>query len=127
MPKQLRSYLLCIGITLLIAVLVFFSGRDRWDTMTNVCNGLFISSVLVGGYGLLAFANKLGTFDMFSYAVSWLINLRWPWIRNPEKRKKETYGDYKMRKSEERSYSLTPLIVGGATLLLSIVAYAITL
>lgn len=132
MSERMKSVRTSALIALGVAALVFWLGLDseRYDllgVLGTLCDAFFVSAVVVGGIGLLAFANKLGTFDMFAYGVSLLVNTRWPWMKNPAKQKKrETYTEYKIRKSAERTYSVGPLIVGGVMLVLAAIALGVS-
>lgn len=132
MTERKKSVLTSVVTAVLVAALAFWLDVDneRLDTLGVVgalCDAFFISSVTVGGIGLLAFANKHGAFDMFSYGISLLVNIRWPWMKSRKKGdKRETYTDYKMRKSAERTFSVGPLIVGGGMLVLAAITLVIS-
>lgn len=123
MSERRKSYLITLCFAAVITGGVIYFSLSRYNVIDSICNGLFVAAVLVGGCGLLAFANKHGAFDMFTFAVSWLIHIRYLFKKGE---KRETYAEYKVRKSGERTYSVSPLIVGALLFGLSLVVFMIS-
>lgn len=93
-----------------------------------LCDGFFVTGVLVFGMGALkAFRNK-GTFDVLSYGVSSLLYTAIPMLdRRPEEQRTEGFYDYTQRKQAERKPAGDILIAGGVYLVLAAIMLVIYL
>lgn len=115
--KYLATALICLFISLLIA-----SSRDLFSTDDKkvlyhiLADSTFIPGVLMFGIGVLVFSSNEGTFDMIAYGVknAFLI------IFSP-RTSKETFYEYRQRKSEVKKPYKPLLLVGIVFIIISIV------
>lgn len=89
----------------------------------KLCDGFFVSGVLIFGMGALKFFRNKGAFDVMSYGVMSAVYTAIPALdkRTPERRSEDFY-DYTQRKQMERKPAAEPLIAGSVYLILSAVA-----
>ena len=87
--------------------------------MKFLCDGFFISGILLFCVGLLVVAANGGTFDMLTYGMKTLI---YSFRRDPTARGAEkSFYEYR-REKQKRNHSFGYLlVVGGAMLLISVV------
>ena len=119
--KELKKYLITFVIGLLIAFLVIifkdtFSLTDKKEILRNLIDGFFVSSVIIGGLGLLVFVSNEGAFDMISFGLLSFFSM----FKPKSERKYESYFDYKQSKAKEK-------IQSGFILYVGLILFAITL
>lgn len=126
MSKGWIKYAVTTAIGLLIAFMVL-QARDLW-TEDNVkekieifCDALFVSGILLTGFGGLMFCSSKGAFDGISYLFHiFFVGHNWSKTKFKER---QTYGEYveeKNAKRENRVNTSFVLIVGAVFLLASI-------
>lgn len=124
--KKLRKYIITLFVGLLIVLLVAlfngaFDSNSKKDTVKYLCDAFFISSVIIGGIGLLVFASSEGAFDMIVYGLQSFFSL----FKTPGKRKYASYYEYKESKAKEKIESGFMLYVGLFLFLVMIILYII--
>ncbi|MBR4082360.1 MAG: DUF3899 domain-containing protein [Clostridia bacterium] len=119
MKKKLLKYGLPFLIGAAIAVAVA-AGQGLGSvgaamTMRALSDGCFVSTVLMGGLGLLIWVSTTGFFDIFSYAGKFALMAILPWKRLEKPVK---FYDYKLEKEEHRKKGNHVLVIVGAVFLL---------
>lgn len=99
----------------MIAAVVFwseglFSGRDCQTAYRIICDGCFISSVLLIGVGLMCMISNEGIFDVLSYGVINMFRIFHP--SNKVFSERESFYDYRMRRHDKKVGFAFMLIVG---------------
>ena len=127
MSKNWIKYAVTTAIGLLIAFMVL-QAKDLWTTddvkerVEIFCDALFVSGILITGFGGLLFCSSKGAFDGISYLFHiFLVGHNWS---KTKFRERQTYGEYveeKNAKRENRINTNFVLIVGAVFLLTSIV------
>ena len=121
MKKKLLKFgvpfLLGAAIALAVAWGQGLGGLGSAWSLRALSDGCFVTTILMGGMGVMMWVSTTGFFDIFSYAGKSLLVLFSP-LTQPEKLKK--FYEYKADKDEKRKKAdYTLLIVGAAFLLLS--------
>ncbi len=118
-----RSFYVALAVGAAIALAVALLNRSsEAGILRLLCDGCFVAGILVGGAGCLMLAGNEGVFDIFGFGVSFVLNLHWSGLFHmPEERRRESYADYKVRKSASRSSPGGVLLAGGIYLLLAAV------
>ena len=122
MKKKLLKYgipaLIGAAIALTVAMGQGLGGVGSAWSLRALSDGCFVTTILLGGMGVLVWVSTTGFFDIFTYAGKSLLVLFSP-MKQPEKLKK--FYEYKADKDEKRKKAdFTLIIVGGAYLLLSL-------
>lgn len=108
------------------AVAAYVSGlagaETAADAASAICDGLFTAAVLLLGGGGLVYASNEGAFDMLRYGTSLALRIMTP---GKFQKKYDSYAEYAKYRREKRSEWLHIVIVGGAYLLLAIVALGV--
>ena len=122
--KEFKKYLITFVIGLIIAftVIVFrdtFSLTDKKEILRYVCDGFFVSTIIIGGLGLLVFVSNEGAFDMISFGLISFFSM----FKAKNERKYASYFDYKESKAKEKIKSGFILYVGLILLLITLVLY----
>ena len=90
----------------LIAVGVIVLNAIRYDYVLThlLCDGFFVAAVVLLGFGGLKFTRNQGVFDMFSYSISNVFTLHYPFTKmnSPFEERQESFVDYKERKRAKR-------------------------
>ncbi len=122
-----RSFRIALGVGAAIALAVVLLNRSAGNGFLRlICDGCFVAGILVGGTGCLMLAANEGMFDIFGYGISFVLNLHWSGIfHKPEELRRESYADYKVRKSASRSSPGGVLLAGGIYLLLAAILLVI--
>lgn len=126
MKKEIKNYLITLIIGLLIAFLVMslkgaFSEDDSKEVIKHICDGFFISSVCVGGLGLLVFCSNEGAFDMIVYGLKSFLRFFLP----KKDKKYDSFYDYRVEKAKNKIRMGFILYVGLFLMLLAIIFYII--
>ena len=94
-----------IGGAMITAAVCWLSISRGRDVLFALCDGFFVSGLLLLCFAGLVFSSHQGTFDIFSYGISHLFNVRWPGFSTmSEEHQKEKFADYRMRVSAKRKY-----------------------
>lgn len=110
-------FLIGAAIALAVAWGQGLGGLGSAWSLRALSDGCFVTTILMGGMGVMMWVSTTGFFDIFSYAGKSLLVLFSP-LKQPEKLKK--FYEYKADKDEKRKKAdYTLLIVGAAFLLLS--------
>ena len=117
---------------MLIVLFCFYYSADRdYSIIHRICDGCFVTGVMLTGAGLILHCANKGAFNLFGYSAKFGMNLIMPFIgKNPwlGDRDRETYYEYCMRKAEEGPKPVSHLlIVGGAYLAVAAVCLVIYL
>ncbi len=110
----------------LITGAVIWLSLSRGKGITHaLCDGFFVSGVLLLCYAGLIFSTHQGTFDIFAYGISHLFKVRWPGFSTmSEEHEKEKFVDYKMRVSAKRKYPFGTLIAAGIYAVIAVIMFA---
>ncbi len=119
--SRMRRNLSSVGIALAIAAVFayvrgFGFGQPVKTNVSALCDGFFVSGVLVGGVGAMLWVSTTGFFDILAYGIKNLAAL----VPFHHGRKYQHYADYKAEKEAQRpkpQYFL--LVIGVGMILLS--------
>ncbi len=126
--KTLKSIGIQLGVAVVISVaLAFGSGLNFSDeaylAWHHLCDGFFVVAVMYVGIGSLMWISSTGFFDIFGYAVRFILNRFTPSRRD----EKFTYYDYKCEQNDKRDgkpMTHTVLITGLLVLAISFICLA---
>ncbi len=118
-----KSFFIALSAGAVIALAVVLLNRSSGSSPVRlICDGCFAAGVLVGGAGCLMLAAGEGVFDIFGYGISFVLNLHWSgFFHLSEKRRRESYADYKARRHASPGKPGGVLLAGGFYLLLAAV------
>ena len=125
--KTVYKYLITAAFGAVLAFIVLlikdvFHLSQTVDVMKALCDGFFVSGVLIACFGGLVFASNGGVFDMITYGVK---NLFWLFKKNPADRKYKDFYEYReAMKEKKRSYGYM-VIVGLAYIAVSLIFLAL--
>lgn len=125
--KTVYKYLItaAAGIVLTFVVLLakdIFHLSETVDIMKALCDGFFVSGILIACFGALIFASNGGVFDMLAYGVK---NLFYLFKKNIKDRKYKDFYEYRTaQKEKKRSFGYL-VIVGVALIAVSLVFLAL--
>lgn len=125
--KTVYKYLItaAVGIVLAFIVLLIkdvFHLTQIVDVMKILCDGFFVSGILLACFGGLVFASNGGVFDMITYGVK---HLFWLFKKNPADRKYKDFYEYRMAmKEKKRSFGFM-VVVGLAFIAISLIFLAL--
>ena len=113
----------------LITGAVIWLSLSRGKTVTHaLCDGFFVSGILLLCYAGLIFSTHQGTFDIFAFGISHLFKVRWPGFSTmSEEHEKETFADYRMRVSGKRKYPFGTLIAAGFYAVIAVILFVVYL
>ena len=115
------------GAIITIAVVALSMSREK-EVIHALCDGFFVSGVLLLCYAGLIFSAHQGTFDIFSYGISHLFNTRWPGFSTmSEDHQKEKFADYRIRVSAKRKYPFGTLVAAGFYAVIAVILFLIYL
>lgn len=106
--NTLKNYIITAIVAFVIMILVvLYRAIPNWEYIksdysqlfTVFSDGFFTAGVLVGGIGALVLVSGEGFFDLLTYSVSLAAKYL---FTAKERRYKETFVDYKLRKAGER-------------------------
>ena len=121
MEKKTRDFLIALavgaGLTL-AAVLVGFLDQNR-TVLQVLCDGFTVSGVLLLCFSGLVWSRNQGTFDMISFGVSRITKFRYGKLDDEER--KESFYDYRQRKSATRQNATASLKAGAVYMALALV------
>ena len=115
------------GAVIAFSVMVLnkiFTAQNASDVMMAICNGFFVSGVLLAGIAGLLFSGNGGTFDMLAYGLRQVGRMFVPGKRGDEKAK-QTFYDYRKARMERPKAVRYLLLPGVGYLLLAGVFLAI--
>ena len=125
MKKKLKITLISSGAGLALAVIIaavrgVFTADSAKEILLSLTDGSFVSAILLLGVGLLLYSGNGGTFDMLAYGTKTLFSV----FQSDQKRKeRESFAEYRARKSETPKPVLPFLIAGLFCLALSLCLY----
>ena len=110
MKVQKRDVLVSLVFGGVIAAAVCALNVSReYGWARSVCDGFFVSAVLLMGMGGLKAARNKGTFDVAGYGLKYVIELAVPILRREEK---EDLYQYRERKAQERKPAIGMILAG---------------
>ena len=120
--KSLKKYLvtLLIGFLVVGAVLLLrdvFSMTEAAAIFHTLTDAFFISGVLITSAGAIVFTSNEGAFDMLAYGLSSFMDM----FRKSEKKKYDSFYDYKESKADKKTGFGFLLICGAFFLIVSFV------
>lgn len=122
----MKKYAFTMAVGLVLTALLAWS-RDilnqtaPCDIFHILCDSFFAVGVAVAGLGALVFVSNEGAFDGLTFSVRSFVQI----FRKPEKRNRETYFDYRTRKSQTKFGFVFILICGLILIAVSMVMYAL--
>lgn len=126
-PKRLevlKSFLLPVGVGFVITalvVLIFSRGSSR-SFAHHLCNGLFISFVVIAGFGGLTVINKEGFFDIAFFGVKQFFQMvKSTFSKNAKVKIDIDFLAYKKKKYAKRLARWSWVIVGAFFFILAFV------
>lgn len=99
-----------------------FKAISNYEVLQAVCDGFFVSGVLLICFGLLIFSSNMGTFDMISYGVRQAVR-----IIAPRKIEKKTFYDYRVEKQKKKKNFLPMIFCGIGEVVISFLVLLIFL
>ena len=115
--KTVTGLVVGLVISVLVAWLKgVFEAGTRAESFSALCDGFFVSAVLLGGIGVLTWVRNSGSFDAMFFGVSKVFKLKWSALGDW----REEYGDYQKKKKANRSSPKPLLICGGVYLVLAV-------
>ena len=126
MKKRILEYSITFGVASLLAFIIailsgVFKYKEAFRIYAAICDGLFISGILVLAVGGLLFIHNCGFFDIFAYGFMRFIAL---FKRNPRENKYETFYDFSVARAEKPKVEFGYfLIIGLGFILISLVFF----
>lgn len=121
---KVKPYLITILTGIGISVIVFIYERPMFGTslkmvLHSICDGFFVSGILIAGYGLLAVVANAGNFHGLTYLGKLMVTK----LRHKvgEEELTRSYYDYVKSKEEKKRSVKFLMLVGIGYLVLSIV------
>lgn len=124
MKKTILEYSITTGICLILAFLIcalsgIFTYTEEFRIYGILCDGFFISGVIILSVGVLVFVHNNGVFDMLIYGIQRFFSL---FKKDSKKVKYETFYDYSVAKAERPKAAFAfLLIVGGTAVIISFI------
>ena len=117
--KSLRRYLISTACALLLAVLFaqirgFSFSQPLATNLAALCDGFFVSGMLVAGLGAMIWVSTTGFFDILSYGFKNLSVL----VPFHHRRKYKHFYEYKAEQAAKRSKPQFFLLVIGLSMVL---------
>lgn len=106
---KILPYIITLAVGLVVAVGIFLlqfllgnkENRSASYVLGLLSDGFFVTGVVILCVGGLSFVKNQGTFDGLGYAVQSFLTVR-NWSKKHTFKERESYGDYRERKIEER-------------------------
>ena len=130
MDDNLRKICIWLGLGLVVtAGAAYLDWTRGYPVIHMLCDGFFVTAVLLLGMGGLKFFRNKGTFDMMSYSVSSVFQLHFPFVKmdSPLNARQEDFADYKERKKAKRKPASDLLWAGLIYLVLAVIMLVIYL
>lgn len=101
-----------VGIAFVIAIVAMRRSGGR-DWIFALCDGFFVTGVLLLGASGLQFCKVQGSFDIFSYGIPHLYATCFPGLSTmSDEHRAEKFADYRMRVEKNRKFKFGTLISG---------------
>lgn len=115
--KPWLKYFIAFGVGLVMMVLLFwkfglFSGEKLYDfeIYRIVADSCFVPGILIFSSGALVWVSRNGAFDALGYSIKYFFNIR---FRRDNELTKETFYEYKERRSKEPKTPCLYLVLTG--------------
>lgn len=124
MKKRILEYSITFGVASIMAFIIavlsgVFRYKEAFRIYAAICDGLFISGILILAVGGLLFIHNCGFFDILAYGFMRFISL---FKKNPKENKYETFYDYHVARAEKPKVEFAYfLIIGGGFILISLI------
>lgn len=128
MSDSSKSFLANLITGLLVAIAVFALGMSReHSVLRGFCDGFFVASVVLLGFGGIKYVRNKGAFDVAGYGLKTALNMNLPWLKSnsPLEHRDEEFLDYRARKEKSRKSAAPELKAGAIYLVLSLILLAI--
>ncbi len=113
---------------IITAAVIWLSLNREKEVLHALCDGFFVSGILLLCYAGLIFSAHQGTFDIFSYGITHMFNTRWFGLSTmSEEHQKEKFADYRIRVSAKRKYPFGTLIAAGIFAVIAVILFIIYL
>lgn len=123
MNEKFKSLLGDLALGALVAAAVTWLNVTRgYSFLHCLCDGFFVSAVLLLGLGGLRGVRNKGAFDVAGYGLSTAVRTVFPFMRGEEDA--DVY-EYSQRKAEKRKGAGGLLAAGAVYLFLSVIALAL--
>ena len=123
MSERIKNLIIFLVLGLVIAaIVVAVNWKLEQPVAQRLCDGTFVSSVLLLGMGGLKYVRNQGFFDVASYGISYTIHTVIPSMGPMQD---EDLFSYKERKKEGRKPARDMILAGCAYLVLSGILFVI--
>ena len=113
---------------IITAAVIWLSLSREKELVHALCDGFFVSGILLLCYAGLIFSTHQGTFDIFAYGISHLFKTRWPGFSTmSDEHEKEKFADYRERVSAKRKYPFGVLVAAGIYAVIAVILFVIYL
>lgn len=128
MSDSSKSFLANVVTGLVVAIFVFALGMSREHSiLRGLCDGFFVASVLLLGFGGIKYVRNKGAFDVAGYGLKSALHMNLPWLKSnsPLEHRDEEFQDYRERKEKSRKSAAPELKAGAIYLALSLISLVI--
>lgn len=113
--RHIVKYIVLAAVALAVALCIaliqgLFGMTDKIAIMRSLTDCFSVSGAVLLLVGLIVVCSNGGAYDIAGFSVKKFFSI----FQSAEKRNKETYADYRARKSENKRSFLEFFIVGGA-------------
>ena len=118
MNEKYKAFLVNLSSGAVVAALVYWLNTGRgYPLFHSLCNGFFVSAVMLLGVGGLKAVRNKGTFDVAGFGFSSAVKLAFPFLGD---NKEEDIHEYRERKAQERKGAGGLLAAGTVYMVLSV-------
>lgn len=122
MKARLGDFLKSLAVAMVIAVAVFALNMSRsYGFWRCVCDGFFVSAVMMLGVGVIKDVRNRGAFDVAEYGIRHVVSISIPAL-NWEK---EDLVEFRDRKTQERKGAVGLLTAGAVMLALAFLSFGV--
>lgn len=121
----LKSFAVGVAFVIAITALRLSDGRG-W--IFALCDGFFVTGVLILGASGLQFCSVHGSFDIFSYGIPHLFTTAFPGLSTmPQEHREEKFFEYRNRVEKKRKFKPGILISGAFFMIVALIFFGIYL
>ncbi len=110
--RKLREWLVCFAVALAICAIVILYEHEtmEWSVARMVCDGCFVSGVILAGFGVLVWVASFGGFNAIGYGVYLLTRIFSPSRARFEERM--SYLEYCQSREKKDKMPICILVTG---------------
>lgn len=109
---------LIVGAVIFILVIVLNPQEEYGSWILRICDGFFVASVFVLGFGGLVWCRNKGAFDMIAFGLATAFHIHYPASKSIDAEKEDFYA-YRERKANSRKPAKGLIIAGAIYLALA--------